>query len=139
MDRIKLRALLDATQARLAVILNLAQVQDEPSTASLNLRIWLEGFGDLKGRLTMARKALLALEPLDDAVRSLVNDDQAMTTVVEQNSLLRHRGNEVAHRHSLRRVDYTQALERFHVDPMQAPHLKPSLPFLVNVVCPPSS
>ena len=139
MDRIKLRDLLDATQARLAIILGLATAQDEPSTASLNLRHWLAEFGDLTERLKMARKALLESERLDDAVRSLLDDDQAMITVVEQESILREIGDPVPaqRRHSVQRSDYTHVLERFHADPVKVPHLKHGLPFLVNVVCPP--
>ena len=95
LDRIKLRHLLNKAQEMLAIATGLSQGDFGASLA------WREALGssdDLSTRLTLAR-ALLHKPgiKLDQHTQTFISLDQGLRLVVEANSLIRQRGDRVAH------------------------------------------
>ena len=95
LDRIKLRHLLNRAQEMLAIAARLTQ---DRFGASLAWREALQSSDDLSTRLTLAR-ALLHNPgiTLDQPTQTFVSLEHGLSLVVEAKSLIRQRGDGVAH------------------------------------------
>jgi hypothetical protein len=95
LDRIKLRHLLNKGQEMLALAAGLTQ---DPFGASL---VWREALGisdDSSARLERARALLYTPGiQLDRSTQTFVSGNDGMRLVIEANSLIRQRGDRVAH------------------------------------------
>ncbi|KIL55429.1 hypothetical protein M378DRAFT_182237 [Amanita muscaria Koide BX008] len=110
LDRIKLRHLLNKAQEMLAIATGLRQHDFGASLA------WREALGssdDLSTRLTLAR-ALLHNPgiQLDQRTQTFISLDPGLILVVEAKSLIRQRGDRVAHPTNITRVLFDGPISR---------------------------
>lgn len=129
LDRIKLRHLLDKAQEMLAVATGLT-TQGEFG-ASLAWRVALGSSDDLSTRMTLAR-ALLHKPgiKLDQRTQTFISLDQGLSLVVEAKSLIRKRGDRVAHPTNITRLIFDGPILR---NPYASE--TPGLQALVDFVC----
>ena len=134
LDRIKLRVLLDASQRHFAIAAGLA----DPSSSSPSLA-WRDALAsavDTRTRLSTARALFSApTAQRNSHIDALLQNDDAMTVLVEHRSQIRERGNEVAHSHSKRRRDYEGLMKRLSDDRKVENYVKNGMKALVDLVC----
>jgi hypothetical protein len=128
LDRIKLRHLLNKAQEMLAIAAGLTQDAFGASLA------WREALGfsdDLSARLTRARDLLhnSGVE-LDPPTQAFISCTEGMSLVVEARSLIRQRGDKVAHPITITHQHFDGPISR-------NPYVSdtPGLEALVDFVC----
>jgi len=128
LDRIKLRHLLNKAQEMLAVAVGLTH---DPFGASLAWREALGSSDDLPTRLTRARTLLHHSGiNLDQPTRTFISLPDGLSLVVEAKSLIRQRGDRVAHPMAITRGHFDGPISR---NPF--PSETPGLQALVDFVC----
>jgi len=128
LDRIKLHHLLNKAQEMLAVATGLTQ---DGFGASLAWREALGSSDNMSTRLTLARAILHNPRiKLDQPTQTFISLTQGLSLVVEAKSLIRQRGNRVAHPTNITRVLLDGPISR---NPYASE--TPGLQALVDFVC----
>ena len=109
LDRIKLRNLLDQAQAKLARATGLVQSLNEDYLAS---RRWREEMSNHVNKESWARVLLAQTEVTIGG--QLLDSHSALRLVCERDSVIRRRGDQVAHG-SIDPANYTDAVGRYPV------------------------
>ena len=128
LDRIKLRHLLNKAQEMLAVAAGLTQ---DGFGASLAWREALGSSDNMSTRLTLARAILHNPRiKLDQPTQTFISLTQGLSLVVEAKSLIRQRGDRVAHPTNITHVLFDGPISR-----NQYASETPGLQALVDFVC----
>jgi len=110
LDRIKLRHLLNKAQEMLAIAAGLTQ---DAFGASLAWREALGSSDDFSTRLARARDLLHnSVVKLDPPTQTFISCPEGMSLVVEARSLIRQRGDKVAHPITITRLHFDGPISR---------------------------